>query len=90
MREAFEDFYKDISGHKPYWWPEMKSYSPKIAQIAWEAWQAALQHPEQLPVAWLHIHKNGQGVSFTKADALGSVKSLPLYTYPQIAGKETK
>jgi hypothetical protein len=61
-----------------------------VKEMAWEAWQAALQHPEQLPVAWLHIHKNGQGVSFTKADALGSVKSLPLYTYPQIAGKETK
>jgi hypothetical protein len=43
MREAFENFYEDISGHKPHWWPETESYSPKIAQIAWEAWQAALQ-----------------------------------------------
>ncbi len=46
MREAFESFYEDISGHKPYWWPETEDYSPKLASIAWEAWQAALQHPQ--------------------------------------------
>ena len=47
MREAFESFYEDISGHKPYWWPETEDYSPKLASIAWEAWQAALQHAGQ-------------------------------------------
>jgi len=48
--------------------------------------QAALQHAGQgEAVAWLHIHPNGKGVSFSPPDKHGPIKGIPLYTHPQPA-----
>jgi hypothetical protein len=95
MREAFESFYEDISGHKPYWCSEMAIYSPKIAQIAWKAWQAALQHAGQ-PIAWMFQHEDtGRTTSVALGEAEGFAelnprwqKVCPLYATPQPAVPE--
>jgi hypothetical protein len=42
-----------------------------------------LQHDGQGPVAWLHIHPSGKGVSFSPPDKHGPIKGVPLYTHPQ-------
>ena len=74
-REAFESFYEDISGHKPYWWPETEDYSPKIASIAWEAWQAALQGDtaRETLASWMLMRGFSTGHGDTLCDLLAEL-----------------
>jgi len=67
-REAFEK-----------WWPSVGQTIGKVA--AWEAWQAALQHSESEPVAWMSPNK--QSLEFSRPDTVYGSHTIPLYTTPQ-------
>ena len=49
---------------------------------AWQhAWQAALQHSESEPVAWMSPNK--QSLEFSRPDTVYGSHTIPLYTTPQ-------
>ena len=49
---------------------------------AWQhAWQAALQHSESKPVAWMSPNK--QSLEFSRPDTVYGSHTIPLYTTPQ-------
>jgi hypothetical protein len=49
---------------------------------AWQhAWQAALQHSESKPVAWMSPNK--QSLEFSRPDTVYGSHTIPLYASPQ-------
>jgi hypothetical protein len=52
-----------------------------VKEMAWEAWQAALQHSESEPVAWMSPNK--QSLEFSRPDTVYGSHTIPLYTTPQ-------
>jgi hypothetical protein len=50
-----------------------------VKEMAWEAWQAALQSGE--PVAWMSPNK--QSLEFSRPDTVYGSHTIPLYTTPQ-------
>jgi hypothetical protein len=54
-------------------------YMANDTQLAWEAWQAALQSGE--PVAWMSPNK--QSLEFSRPDTVYGSHTIPLYAAPQ-------
>jgi hypothetical protein len=52
-----------------------------VKEMALEAWQAALQHSESEPVAWMSPNK--QSLEFSRPDTVYGSHTIPLYTTPQ-------
>jgi hypothetical protein len=50
-----------------------------VKEMAWEAWQAALQSGE--PVAWMSPNK--QSLEFSRPDTVYGSHTIPLYASPQ-------
>jgi hypothetical protein len=58
-----------------------------VKEMAWEAWQAALQHSGE-PVAWMSPNK--QSLEFSRPDTVYGSHTIPLYASPQpVAPDET-
>jgi hypothetical protein len=57
-----------------------------VKEMAWEAWQAALQHSESEPVAWMSPNK--QSLEFSRPDTVYGSHTIPLYASPQPVAPE--
>ena len=83
-REAFEKWYMSrgwVDTFDPLIKHDHGAYIVAETCEAWEAWQAALQHSESEPVAWMSPNK--QSLEFSRPDTVYGSHTIPLYTTPQ-------